>query len=42
LIKVDIVRETTGRQRGRIYAYADYLALLDQGTVSDALRPLPD
>ena len=36
LIKVDIVRETTGRQRGRIYAYADYLALLDQGT-----DPLP-
>ena len=36
LIKVDIVRETTGRQRGRIYAYSDYLALLDRGT-----DPLP-
>jgi Fic family protein len=31
-----IVRETTGRQRGRIYAYSDYLALLDRGT-----DPLP-
>jgi hypothetical protein len=26
----------TGRQRGRIYAYSDYLALLDRGT-----DPLP-
>jgi hypothetical protein len=30
------VRETTGRQRGRIYAYSDYLALLDRGA-----DPLP-
>lgn len=32
LADLDIVRETTGRQRGRIYAYSDYLALLDRGT----------
>jgi hypothetical protein len=31
-----VVRETTGRRRGRIYAYTDYLALLDRGT-----DPLP-
>jgi hypothetical protein len=28
--------DPTGRQRGRIYAYSDYLALLDRGT-----DPLP-
>jgi hypothetical protein len=28
LAKIDVVRETRGRQRGRIYAYSDYLALL--------------
>ena len=27
-----IMRETTAKQRGRIYAYSDYLALLDRGT----------
>ncbi len=32
LEELDIVRETTGKQRGRIYAYSDYLALLDRGT----------
>ncbi len=32
LAKIDVVRETTGRQRDRIYAYSDYLALLDRGT----------
>jgi hypothetical protein len=36
LVKIGVVRETTGRQRGRIYAYSDYLALLDRGT-----DPLP-
>lgn len=32
LAELGIVRETTGKQRGRIYAYSDYLALLDRGT----------
>ena len=32
LAALGIVRETTGKQRGRIYAYSDYLALLDRGT----------
>jgi hypothetical protein len=32
LAKIDVVRETTGRQRGRICAFSDYLALLDSGT----------
>jgi Fic family protein len=36
LAKIGVVRETTGRRRGRMYAYSDYLALLDQGT-----GPLP-
>jgi Fic family protein len=36
LAELGIVRETTGKQRGRIYAYSDYLALLDRGT-----EPLP-
>jgi Fic family protein len=36
LTELGIVRETTGKQRGRIYAYSDYLALLDRGT-----EPLP-
>jgi len=31
-----IVREMTGKQRGRLYAYSKYLALLDKGT-----EPLP-
>jgi hypothetical protein len=30
--KIDVVRETTGRQRGRSYAFSDYLALLDSST----------
>jgi hypothetical protein len=34
--KLDIVSETTRRQRGRIYAHSDYPALLDRGT-----NPLP-
>jgi len=36
LVEIRIVRETTGRQRGRVYAYSDYIALLDRGT-----EPLP-
>lgn len=36
LAELGIVRETSGKQRGRIYAYSDYLALLDRGT-----EPLP-
>ena len=36
LAGLGVVRETTGRQRGRVYAYSDYLALLDRGT-----DPLP-
>jgi Fic family protein len=32
LAELKIVRETTGKQRGRVYAYSDYLALLDRGT----------
>ena len=36
LVGIGVVRETTGRRRGRIYAYTDYLALLDRGT-----DPLP-
>ncbi|MDO5620361.1 MAG: Fic family protein [Paracoccus sp. (in: a-proteobacteria)] len=36
LTTVGVLRETTGRQRGRIYAYSDYLSLLDKGT-----DPLP-
>jgi Fic family protein len=36
LVAIGIVRETTGRQRGRTYAYVKYLALLDRGT-----DPLP-
>ncbi len=31
-----ILRETTGKQRGRIYAYSDYLKILSEGT-----EPLP-
>ena len=37
LARIGVVRETTGRQRGWIYAYSEYLALLDRGT-----DPLPD
>jgi Fic family protein len=36
LAHINVVRESTGRQRGRIYAYSEYLALLDRGT-----EPLP-
>ncbi len=30
--EMGLVRESTGRQRGRVYAYAAYLDLLDRGT----------
>jgi Fic family protein len=36
LIKLGIVRELTGKQRRRVFAYSKYLAVLDQGT-----EPLP-
>ena len=36
MMEAGVVRETTGKQRGRIYAYSSYLGLLDRGT-----EPLP-
>lgn len=36
LVRVGILRETTGRQRGRLFAYDKYLAILSEGT-----EPLP-
>lgn len=36
MTEATIVRETTGKQRGRVFVYSRYLALLDQGT-----EPLP-
>jgi Fic family protein len=36
MAKAGIVREVTGKQRGRLFAYTKYLALLDKGT-----EPLP-
>jgi hypothetical protein len=32
LEEVGILREVTGRQRGRLYAYDEYLKLLNEGT----------
>ena len=32
LNEVAILREITGRQRGRVYVYHEYLALLNEGT----------
>lgn len=32
LVELGIVRETTGRQRGRLFVYDGYLAILNQGT----------
>ena len=37
LSELGIVRETTGKRRGRIYTYSDYLAILERGT-----EPLPE
>ena len=31
-----VVRELTGKRRGRVYAYQRYLQLLDEGTVAGA------
>jgi Fic family protein len=36
LIALGIVREVTGKQRRRVFAYSKYLAVLDRGT-----EPLP-
>jgi Fic family protein len=36
MLEAGIVRETTGKQRGRVFAYSAYLGLLDKGT-----EPLP-
>ena len=36
MASADIVRETTGKRWGRVFAYSKYLALLDKGT-----EPLP-
>ena len=36
LVKLGIVQETTGRQRGRIYAYQQYLKIVSEGT-----EPIP-
>jgi Fic family protein len=36
MVTAGIVREVTGKQRGRLFAYTSYLALLDKGT-----EPLP-
>lgn len=36
LVRLGILRETTGRQRGRLFAYDKYLAILSEGT-----EPLP-
>jgi Fic family protein len=32
LTEIGVVREATGRRRGRVYIYTDYLGLLDRGT----------
>jgi Fic family protein len=32
LVRLGLVRETTGRRRDRVYAYTDYLAILERGT----------
>ena len=32
LQNLDIIDEITGRRRGRVFRYRDYLAILDEGT----------
>lgn len=32
LIELGIVREITGKERGRVYGYTEYLEVLDEGT----------
>lgn len=34
LQRLDLVRETTGRQRGRLFVYQRYLDLLNEGTTT--------
>jgi len=36
LVKLGIIKETTGRQKGRVFAYRKYVDILSQGT-----EPLP-
>jgi len=36
LVKAGILRETTGRQRGRLFGYGRYIDILSRGT-----EPLP-
>jgi Fic family protein len=36
LERLDVVHEVTGRRRGRVFGYTQYLALLSEGTA-----PLP-
>jgi Fic family protein len=36
LVDLGILRETTGRQRGRLFAYGRYIDILSRGT-----EPLP-
>ena len=36
LEEVGILREVTGRQRGRLYVYDEYLQLLNEGTTDGA------
>lgn len=38
LEELGILREVTGRQRGKVYTYAEYLALLNEGTTEPADR----
>ena len=37
MVELGMVRETTGRQRHRLFTYARYLEILNQGT--EVLRP---
>jgi Fic family protein len=39
LEKASILREVTGRQRGKLYVYEEYLELLNEGTTEPADRP---
>ena len=32
LINLEIVKEITGKERGRVFAYTKYLEVLDEGT----------
>lgn len=39
LVELGIVREATGRQRGRVFVYSEYLRILSEGT--EPLPPIP-